>query len=563
MAWISALIIIIFGCMNLWAVIIKSRELLANNLWNIMSGLISGALFLTYMIYFFGNEFFPGMPQWFAFFGLAIIYCCLAFLVVSKIGIETIKTDEKYENSFYAISAIGISLFSLAVAFVFSENKEIVSIIWLLEASILFFLAGKTKSVKISIAGLILFAIGIIKFADFIDLGTSWGISFSGDYGMLVALTIVLASLIYNLVLLFNQRISFLATEFYGVHNLFHLVGMWLIVFTGHEILNISWNWNSLLYFSVTIAALWVLYDRIASKWLKAVHLVGYLALMAIHILVFADDMGRESLDLTISTIIAGIYALPFIYDYITKWYIKNRTLLVVFLWYLFILSTLYVYHIFNATFAVTLYWWALSFWLLAHGIKCTKVSFRTIGLYLLTLMVLKIFLHDIWQSEIDDWVGFLVFMITGILMIILSTMYTKKFGNTLGKDFSPSNLFSSSKIDKDIAPEIPKKSDTEKSKSQIQTDIESIDIWNIISVKLHVLWEEKAVTIRAKNLIKISKLIANTYKKTEFNPGELKWAYDMIKKDYKSSLSPAQYKKLKDLVSQFVKKGGSIEFIK
>jgi hypothetical protein len=40
---------------------------------------------------------------------------------------------------------------------------------------------------------------------------------------------------------------------------------------------------------------------------------------MAIHILVFADDMGRESLDLTISTIIAGIYALPFIYDYITK----------------------------------------------------------------------------------------------------------------------------------------------------------------------------------------------------------------------------------------------------
>ncbi len=79
------------------------------------------------------------------------------------------KSDEKYENIFYAISAIGVSLFSLAVAFVFSENKEIVSIIWLLEANVLFFLTQKTKSLKIAAAGLIMFIIGILKLADFVS----------------------------------------------------------------------------------------------------------------------------------------------------------------------------------------------------------------------------------------------------------------------------------------------------------------------------------------------------------------------------------------------------------
>ncbi|MCD5374967.1 DUF2339 domain-containing protein [Candidatus Gracilibacteria bacterium] len=562
---ISALIVIIFGCMNIGIVITKSKDLLANNLGNILSGLISGAIFLTYMIYFFGNEFFPGMLQGFAFFGLAIIYCSFAFLVVNKIGIEIIKTDERYENTFYAISAIGVSLFSLAVAFVFSENKEIISIIWLLEANILFFLAQKTKSLKIAVAGLVLFIIGIIKFADYIDPNIFGGTSFTGDYGMLVALLIVLASLIYNLVILFNKNTSFLQTEFFGLHNLFHLAGIILIVVTGHEILDISGNWNSLLYFSVAVAALGVLYDRIESKGLKTVHLVSYLGLMAIHIIGFADDIGRDRLNLTISTIIAIIYALPFIYDYIAKGKIQNKTLFVVFIGYLFILSTLYIHHIFAVTFAVTFYWGMLSFGLLAHGIKHNTVQFRTLGLYLLTLMVLKIFLYDIWQSEVADGVGFIVFMITGILMIVLSTMYTKKFGNTLGKDFSLANLFPEGEGNNTVeSPSDPLENNEKNTpKSQIQTDIESIDIKGINSVKLHFNGEEKPVTVRAENLIKISKLIANTYKKTEFKPGELKQAYTMIENEYKSALSPTQHKKLKTLVAQFVEKGGSIEFIK
>jgi hypothetical protein len=36
-----------------------------------------------------------------------------------------------------------------------------------------------------------------------------------------------------------------------------------------------------------------------------------------------------------------------------------------------------------------------------------------------------------------------------------------------------------------------------------------------------------------------------------------------MIESDFKSDLSPVQYKKIRDIVSQFVEKWGNVEFIK
>lgn len=161
--------------------------------------------------------------QGFAFFFLAIVYCSLAFLVVQKIGIENLKNDEKHQNTFYTISAIGVSLFSLAVAFVFAEHKEIISIIWLLEASVFFFLAEKTKSAKIALAAIIFLIIGIARILPFL------GSSLRDDYGMLVALLIITASLVCNLFLLFRNdksEGSQLSFEHYGAHNFFHIIGM-------------------------------------------------------------------------------------------------------------------------------------------------------------------------------------------------------------------------------------------------------------------------------------------------------------------------------------------------
>jgi len=61
---------------------------------------------------------------------------------------------------------------------------------------------------------------------------------------------------------------------------------------------------------------------------------------------------------------------------------------------------------------------------------------------------------------------------------------------------------------------------------------------------------------------MKIAKMITQEYGKMSFAPSELQAAYQTISQDYKSSLSPAQYKKIKDIVKLFVDKGGKIEFI-
>lgn len=563
-------IISIFSIMNLWVVLIKSKDLLAHNLWNIISGLISGAIFLTYMIYFFGNEYFSWIAQWFAFFGLAVVYCILSFIVVQKIGIESMRNNEKYENTFYTIAAIGVSLFSLAIAFVFSGSQEIVSIVWLLEANVLFFLTMKVRSIKIGIAWIVLFVIGVAKLLEFLEVSVFWDASIIWNFPILVSFFIILASLVLNLILLFkeNTKDNVLSIELFSIHNFFHIIAMSSLACGAFLVFDVSDSWISLLYFSVVVSALGILYTKVYSPWLRMAHLWAYLLLLVAHLGLFTYELGSDSLSLGISTLIIAIYTLPFVYDYVSKWTITNKMLIVAFLGYLFILSTLYVLHLFEVTFAVTLYWGVLAFLLLSYGINKDILYMRTLWLYLLTGTVWKIFLYDIWQPGVDDGVWFIAFMLTGGLMIALSTMYTRKYWNHLQSEFDPSNLFPKNPAEnKETPPEETEKikeiEDRATEKSTIQNTIESMDTQWIKSVKLRFTGETTSVQIRAENLVKISKLIVNTYKKTEFKPWELSEAYTMIEKDYKSSLSPAQYNKIKEIIEKFVKKWGTIEFVK
>jgi hypothetical protein len=49
----------------------------------------------------------------------------------------------------YSYLFISISLFSLSIALVFSNNPEIISTVWLFEATILFYFYHQTKEDKI------------------------------------------------------------------------------------------------------------------------------------------------------------------------------------------------------------------------------------------------------------------------------------------------------------------------------------------------------------------------------------------------------------------------------
>jgi len=842
----SAIILLLFGIMNIWVILQESKDLLVKNIWSIISWLISGSLFLCYMIYVYWEIYFPGTSLGLAFMSLWGIYFSGTYLLIKQIWMKKLQNDDSYQNLVYCMFALWVSLFTISIAFLFAGNLQIMSIVWILEATILLFLASRTKSQKIAIAGIVVFALGVVKLIEIIylwgsyNLLVSWGLTYiafavwliftqntregeflssplrwvynffhiigiiclgiwgstilaldnSWEYMLYISLYItsmwilyeklscvwlkkahicayilsmwihisllyyyiwgewvdmilslsvfgvyalphtvsyfspvklqdyrllyiflwytgivsslslyhifdasyllplmwscisyalislyrtnktllkvglsiafidmillsfmfvdfievfsllwiiasnvalyyasvfknkntwyvwltvfviwVLAflgladswlsaaddSLIYRepllwlltwinlymwLIFVYQQAEDELHDSWFNIlYNIFHVIWVIGLIFWGENILDIVNPWYSLLYYSLWAMLLWTVYQRFTWSWLEKVHLTAYVCLMCFHLIVFWESIWSDNINMTISTVIAVIYALPFTYDYIKNSTIRDKALFSVFLWYIFILSSLYVYELSGVTFIVTLYWWILAFGILWQWISRNVLAMRTIWLYLLSLTASKIFLYDIWTS-VDGTISRVVALIVvWILMITLSAMYTRKYGNNLNSEFNISNLFP--KNNKESHERYKKQSTTSKNssknivgdveqervkvepkKTKIQTDIESIDITWISWVRIKSSWKKQTVQIRAENLIKISKLIASTYKKTSFKPGELQKAYNMIQQDYKSSLSPAQYKKIQSIVKEFVELWWEIEFI-
>jgi hypothetical protein len=68
---------------------------------------------------------------------------------MNKLGIENVKKEVSEKNIVLSYLFISISLFSLAIALVFANNHEIISTVWLFEATILFYFFNQTKEDKI------------------------------------------------------------------------------------------------------------------------------------------------------------------------------------------------------------------------------------------------------------------------------------------------------------------------------------------------------------------------------------------------------------------------------
>jgi hypothetical protein len=60
-----------------------------------------------------------------------------------------VKSEVSSKNTVFSYLFISISLFSLAIALVFANNPEIISTVWLFEATILFYFYSKTKENKV------------------------------------------------------------------------------------------------------------------------------------------------------------------------------------------------------------------------------------------------------------------------------------------------------------------------------------------------------------------------------------------------------------------------------
>lgn len=448
-AWFENWYLMILGAFlatNIWVLLYYPLKSISRDVSHIVTGVVSGSLFATLMVYLYTNLHFTVEIIGYSFFCLSLVYACASYITLQRIGwFSQLQKKENSENLLYTFLSVAIALFSFSIAFIFSDTPEIISIIWLFEATVLFYISQRISSFKVALWWLVLFIVWVIQFVDFINLESLfWLEEIENFYGMIGTLCIVSVSLVWNLFFLFPKKwtLSKLPIELYGFHNIFHIIASTTIIFAVWELLQIEDPWISLLYLSTVMTTIWVIYNLISSPFLQYFHLASYIVLIWIHIIIFAISSDTGDMNLSISSLIVAIHALPYIYEYFQQKKIQNMKLFSVFLLYVFILSTQYVYHIFDVTFAITIYWGILAFILLWYGIKEDILPMRTIWLYIISLTATKIFFYDIWMSVDDTISRVAALMIVWILMMVLSTMYTRKYGNNLNAEFNASNIF-------------------------------------------------------------------------------------------------------------------------
>jgi len=435
--FLSVMAITFFLLLNIAMIFVPPRPSSSPEYRSLLLTIIMGAIFGTGSIAFFGTVFFPGVSLGIAFFAFAVLYFLLAFLLFHKGSDEaqqlSPESKASFKNTLYALMGVSLSLFSLAIAFLFSQHNEVISAVWLFEATLLFFFFQRTKETKVYIAGVILMGIGFLKLSSVLPLMQA------REYLSLIPLSIIATSLFLNL--------SFLSGEKEGkriLHDILHvllagLLGALLLVIipsTGH-------GW-SLLATSFSLALIAPLYGFFFCGILRKVFAGVLIAFFLLHFfeiemifirLDIADLSYLKGLQYLTTMIATGAAALFLHFSHFPV--LKGATAL-----YLFVITTMYVSLFFPGNiFVITLYWGFLTLLLTGRGIQKNILPLRTAGLYILGLTVIKILLYDVWVGLDDAVLRIVALMAIGVLMIVLSLLYSKKYQGDFRKELSWENF--------------------------------------------------------------------------------------------------------------------------
>ncbi|MCP4523206.1 MAG: hypothetical protein GY828_03225, partial [Candidatus Gracilibacteria bacterium] len=401
---------------------------------NLLIGSIGGILFIGFQLFNYGQQYFPGVILGLSFGLLAIIYFALSYFMMEKIGLKEVKSEVSAKNTVFSYLFISISLFSLAIALVFAKSPEIISTVWLFEATILFYFYTKTSEEKIYTLGIILFIIGILQLFD-ISAGQK-------EFLFLIPFTLIFGSFVLNL-----KYLDTTTGAAKVLHDLFHILGIGTLGYFLMEIIPSTGHGWSLLGISVFIALLGFIYAQVSSKILKIFFIFIYIISLLLHIekhehMFHTIDMDELSYLRVLQYVAFGIFigasalwnkynTLPG-YNKVVNGTASLYTLLIV---------SGFILDIFDTTFAVTLFWAIVSSILLFYGISTNKIKLRTIGLYLFSLVLGKIFLYDLLYGLDDAITRVFALIIIGVLLIVISTKYTKKYGNNLKGEFDFGNI--------------------------------------------------------------------------------------------------------------------------
>lgn len=550
---------------SIWAILIFllsnillpfiNKNVCTRDLKNLSISLIAWILFAAWELYNYWEiaKYFPGVTLGYAFMGLAILYFFLWYIMFQVIDIKSESSDNSSEdkvNVIYSYLWVSISLFSIAILIIFSKTPAIIASIWLFEATILFFFYNKIKDIKIYIWAIILFIVWLTKFWIF----TSWLVQ--GDYISLLSIFIIFASFVLNLIFLKDSE-----WELRVPHDIIHIIALLLLAVGVSNIVPHTGLWYSILAISLLIVIIGITYDFLASK------LLSYVLFFAICLFYFYhtssvwwifDKLEAEWL-IQLKSLQYLVVLIPWLWLFFRKFYKTklepvSSLLNIAYMVYLFIITSIFVYDIFNNTFALTIYWAVWAYIYLSMWINWDKQKLRTIWLYILTFVVFKIVLYDIWYA-IENWiVRVIALMFVGWLMMYISMLYSRKYPGNMMNEFNLSNFgLGWNPVDSDDGI-------SDYNSCKINTDIDKNYKTNEVLSKISVseyssvsfLMGEKVIKSKIVNLMKIAKIITQQYKKNEFWAWELNSVYDELYNNYKSQVPASDYKKITTALRDF-----------
>ena len=619
--YISIIAIIIFTIANWIMPFVNNRLLKKQNFNSLIIWSLAGVWFIWFEIFNFQEWSFSEMMMWFMFVWLAILYFLQAFFITEKIWVKKMQKDEDLKNIFYTFAWISISLFSIAIAFIFSQYPEIITVTWLFEATILYYFYSKNSSDKLFAWATVLFLIWLTKFWILIDKVKS------EDYMFLISFSIILASFILNLFFI-NKANKIKVFPNKNItwdifHNILHLIWMWIMGLLLIKIIPSSGHWWSILWISVFLTILGSFYAKLNFKILKFIF-IALITIFSIYHLEKVDNifykLNSDELNyLKIIQYIVSIIIISniFIWKKINILNNKinfNKILLFILSIYTFLISNIYILDIFEkflGNYSLTIYWGLIAVLLLLLGITKDIIKYRAIWLYFLVLTTLKVIydIQDLWSSTAQ----ILIYIILWGLLLLVSTLYTRKYWNNIllemkfssfidekenkeeeKKDFESSSewqvikntknnideninkeIDKNKEIDENINKEIDKNKEIDEGiKNDKVKDIQKkeknnffmekltkIDVSNIKVIRFFPNKSEN-FTIRAKNIMRLAVSIEWKMKKNNFKPWELLEVYNHVIKNYKTKLSRREYDKIRTSIKMFIDEWGRIEIV-
>lgn len=225
--------------------------------------------------------------------------------------------------------------------------------IWLLEATLLYFFYRQTEEKKIFYAGNILFIIGIGNLISLVPDTPS------GDLWFGIPLSVSLVSLFLN--------VRFLSTLKSGVarylHDFLHLVGIAIIsIMLTIIIPHTAMGWSIFAVGVFMFLVSWV-YARFSSPLLSWGFVLAFFGFAVSHM--FSIDFIFSSLDFKG---LAYLRVLQYLVTFFLAWCVLffyryeasrrvRKSLLWTYIIYVVMIVSMYVYDIFGTTFAITIFW--------------------------------------------------------------------------------------------------------------------------------------------------------------------------------------------------------------